>query len=484
MAAGLTLWVPLAVAASPPKPFISAMVAPSVLPADGASTPALYLELIGPTGQAVARGMPTPIGLQSQDPGIATAPPLATIPAGASSAVVPLTTTDAAGTAVFVVRSPGLAAAQASLTTVVANLAGAGGSIKLHVNPKAFLRGSAGPAWATVELLDAAGAPELAQSPVTLHLLSSDPGTLEPPPTVTVPSGQFAATVPLRVGAPGPVTLSALGNGFNAGFATTAVDLAGTAPAELQATVQPPLLLPGSRARLVLQAVDGRGLPVAFPCGTVFLSSNAPSILDVPTSVVPTCVRGAEAVVVTTGAAASSGTASITLAEAGMTPVTVQVQVAKATPEKLSATVAPLAFAYGDSPEGWLVVQVEDSAGTPQAVVRAVQVTVVGGAGAVPARLTIPAGQSSALAPIAGISAGQTPAVLASAPGFTSVRADLVPAAQSLSGRLSAGEGTRGLVVFGRRIAFKWIFLVQAVVVAGLAVWLLLSGGRRGRRAA
>ena len=473
-----------AAAASAPKPFISAMVAPTVLPADGATTSALYLELIGPTGQAVSRTTPTTIRLQSQDPAVATVPPVATIPAGGASVVVRVTTTYVAGTAVFVLSAPGLAAAQASLTTATAATVGAGGSIKLLVNPAHFLRESAGPAWATVELLNASGIPELAQSPVTLNLLSSHPAGLEPPATVTVPAGQFSATVQLRAGVPGPVTLTALGDGFNPGIATTSVDKPGTAPVQLEATVQPPLLLPGAAARLVLQAVDANGVPVAFPCGTVFLSSNAPAIVDVPTSATPTCAGGAESVVVATGAAATSGTASLTVAAAGLTPVTVKVEVGAASPGKLSATVAPMAFTYGASPEGWLVVQVQSPAGAPQAVPRALEVTLAGGAGAVPAQVIIPQGQSSAQVPIADVSARQAPEVVASAPGLASARVALVPAARSLASTLSGVGVTRGLVVFGRRIAFKWIFLVQVVVVVALAVGLLLSGGRRGRRAA
>ena len=474
---------PVGVAASAGKPFISAVLAPASLPADGATTSALYLELVGPSGQPVVRGGALIVALRSLQPQIVTVPSSAVIPAGRSMAVVPVTTTRAAGSATITVSAIGLAVSAATVTTTALSASGQGGAITLSLSPAALLYGSAGPAQATVELLDSAGEPELAEAPVTLNLLSSAPSVLRSPATVTVLAGQYSATVNLTVGSIGAVTLTAMGDGYNPGIAHTLVERRGLAPAELQATLEPPTPLPGTTPRLVLEATDPRGVPVPFPCGTVYLSSNAPALLDVPASITPHCAPDATAVVVNTRVAVAAGKVSLTVAAAGLDPVTVQAPVATAKTEHLAGTVAPLGLDYGASQVGWLVIAAESPSGAPAVAAQAVPVHLVGPAGVVPTAATIPAGATSVAVPLTGIVAGQTAEIVVSAPGFTSTRVAVSTAAPTLTGA-PAGGGGPAITVFGRRVPLKWILLVQLAAVLSVGAGLFFSGGRRGRRAA
>ena len=463
------------------KPYLSVLLDPSTLPASRSTVSALYLELLGPGGNAVTLGTPTPVALASSDPSVAAVPRIVRIPADAATIVVPVTTGGKPGSTTIAARAEGLASSEATLTTTSAGVASTGGSIKLTVSPATFFRGSAGPAWATAELLNSGGKPEVARSAVTLALISSAPGVLRPPPAITVAAGAYVSTVPLRIGGNGAVTLAALGDGYNPGIVATRVDVAGSAPASLRATLQPGLLLPGTVPRLVLQAVDSRGTPVAFPCGPVFLASNTPSVLDVPTRVTPSCTPASEAVIVDAGPAASSGTTSITVAESGLTPATVTARVAATASAALAASVAPFAFAYGASPEGWLVLQTVGGKGEPEDAVTPVTITLAGGTGAVPARVTLPAGSSTVAVPVTGVSAGQAPIVVAAAAGFRSAPITLTPIARPPARGSASGSLIAALTVLGQRIALRWIFLAQVVMAASLGLGLLVSARRRKR---
>ena len=473
--AAATLLVPPAPAQ---KPYLSMLAVPSVLPADGDAVQALYLELLGAAGQAVAQSAPTTVALTSSDPAVAAVPGRVTLPAGVPLLAVSVTIGYTPGTATITAHSSGLAAAAATITTSGA-AAVAGGFIGVQVSPAAFFQGGTGPAWLTVELENTAHAPQPARVPVTLTLVSSAPGVLGLPGTVTVPAGAYEATVALRTGHAGNVVLTALGDGYNAGIAHTEVVLAQGAPVSLTASWLPATPLPGTALQLVLQALDARGLPVAYPCGTVYLSSNDPSLEDVPASATPPCSRGAEAVVVPAGATSGTGAAAVTVAAAGLDPATVDLNVSGSVPTRLTAALAPLAFVYGGSPAGWLVLQATDAHGLVQDVPRPVTVTLLGGGAAVPGRVTLPAGASTVAVPIRGLAAGVRPQVVASAPGLAPVSIALVPPHDLLAG-VHSGTGTlRTLTVFGRRIALRWVLAAQLALLLGLGLFLL----RHGRRA-
>lgn len=478
----LALALPLvAVRASPVRaggasPLLSAEVAPATLPADGATTSALYLELLGPNGQPLPLAAATIVALRSSDPAVARTPATVRIAAGQALVAVPVTTTDTPGSVTLAASAPGMAATGASLTTVAAGSA-QGGTITLTVNPGTFLRGSPGPAWATVELLNAQGTPEVAQAPVTLHLVSSAPPVLSGPATVTIAAGQYTATADLRVGAAGRVTLTALGNGFNPGIAHTAVDPPGTGAVELHAALDPPVALPGTTPQMVVQATDATGTPVAFPCGRVFLSSNAPDTLAVPASAVPTCGRDADAVAVSASAAGVAGKVAVTLAAQGLMPTTLQGTVVSARAARLSAVVTPLTLDYGGAPQGWLTIQARDASGAPEVVTQAVDLRLAGAGPGVPHTVTLPAGAASVAVPLNGLEPASAPEVTISGPGFTPTTVRL---GAGFPPRAAAGlPAARSIRIFGRRLALKWLMLAQAIVVLALGIGLWISGSRR-----
>lgn len=482
-AAGTTAASRPTVSALAQKPFLSTLLNPSSLVADGSTVSALYIEWLGAGGEATALAVPTTVALVSSDPSVATVPASVRIPAHVSVITVPVATSHIPGSAAIEAKVDGLAASEATLTTVGTAASTVGGAIRLTVSPAVFFRGPSGPAWATAEILDASGQPERVRSPVTLDVTSSAPWVLKPPAEITVPAGAYTSTVPLQIGASGAVTLTALSDGFNPGITTSDVGTAGVGAVNLRATIRPDVLLPGTVPRLVLQADDSNGHPVPFPCGPVLLSSNNPSVLDVPTTATPPCGSASEAVVVNAGAAGMTGTASITVAASGMTPATVKATVAAVPAETLSASVIPLSFAYAQTPEGWLVLQTVLGRGEPVDNITPVTIAFAGGAGEVPASAIIAAGSSSVAVPITGVPPGETPVLVASASGFNPVQITLTPAQRPVHVGRAGGGGGPAITVWGRRIALRWIFAVQVVAAAGLGLGLLLSARRRaGRR--
>ncbi len=429
-------------------------------------------------GGATSLGTATTVGLVSSDPSVATVPTTVSIPPGTSLVTVPVTTTRTPGAATIEARVQGLATSAATLTTVAAAESTVGGSIRLTVSPSDFFRGSPGPAWVTAELLNTSGNPERMSAPLTLDVISSAPSVLRPPPTITVPAGAYEVTESLQIGTVGAVTITALASGFSPGIATAEVETPGTQSLSLKATILPDVLLPGTAPTIVLQAVDPNGRPVPFPCGPVFLSSNNPAMLNVPATVTPTCSASRQAVVVMADAAGAQGTVSITVAASGMLPVTVQASVASVPPEILVASVAPLSFAYGQSPEGWLVLQTVLGKGDPADAVTAMTITLAGGAGAVPATATIPAGASSVAVPISGIVSEESPTVLATASGLTPAQITLT-SAQHLLPKEAVGTGPAPTIA-GHRIALRWIITVQIVAIVGLGLGIVLATRRRG----
>jgi hypothetical protein len=479
--AALAAGRPLAAAGQPL--FLSAMVAPAVLPADGQTTPALYLELLSGAGTAASVAAPTPVTLVSSDPAVATVPAAVTIPAGSPLVAVPVTTTLQAGSVTFSARTAGLAAGEATLKTTGAAVAQAGASIAFSVSPATFFVGGSGPASATAELLDAHHQPLVAARSLTVQLVSSAPGILAAPPTLTVPAGGYFATVPLEIGArTGSVTLTALASGYAAGFALTAVDPVGKTPVGLKVSSVPTILLPGTAPRLVLQAVDAQQAPVPYPCGTVYLASDSPDTVPAPASATPACGPDQEGVVVPVGPAGAAGTAAITAAAPGLGPDTARPEVAGSAAFALDATIAPLALAYGAGTQGWLVIQVTDEQGSPVPVPAPLAVTLAGAGDALPATATIPAGRSSDAVPIAGLPPGAAPVVAVAAPGLRTATVPLVPAATAPKTRW--GDTLPQLTVFGAHIPFLWVFLAVLLGTLVAGVLLLRGGGGSGARSA
>ena len=73
---------PAVMAAAGHRPYLSALVIPSSLPADAVTVSALYFELVGANGAPLPLGTSTSMTLSSSDPTVATVPSSVRIPAG------------------------------------------------------------------------------------------------------------------------------------------------------------------------------------------------------------------------------------------------------------------------------------------------------------------------------------------------------------------------------------------------------------------
>ena len=463
--------------------FLAASIDPPTLPADGQTSPALYLELLDETGAATELDVPTVVSLTSSDPTIAKVEPAVTIPSGTALVQIPLTTTDKAGQVTVNVKSDGLAATSAALATTAAASAAGGGKLAISVAPGQFFLGGTGPAWVSVVVESATGAPVQARQPVAVDLVSSAPGVVQLPTTVTIPAGAYQATVPIHPGAAGAVTLTALAPGFVVGTVQTSVLPAGAAPATLKLWVVPPVLLPGTVPHLVAQAVDGQGRPVPYPCGDLLLASDNPGVLDVTRIDTPSCTRGQESVAVDARAAAGTGTAALAVAQSGLIPATADVSVLGSAPRRLEASVAPEALAYGAADNGWLVIRAVDAKDGPVDTESPLRVTLSGVAGGLPSTVTIPQGGSFVAVPIRGLSAGASPEITFSGsdlPGGTVTLASGT-AARIGTGRSRAAQSpTLRLLGFG--VPVLWIALVLGLVAVGLAVALMAPARRPAGR--
>lgn len=469
--------------------FLAAAMDPPALPADGQTSPALYLELLDGTGRATALAVPTVVSIASTDASIATVEPSVTIPAGTSAIQVPVTTTDRVGKATLEVHADGLATTSAPLATTGASGAATGAKLVMSIAPLSFFRGGTGPAWVSVVLETAEGTPFPARQPESVDLVSSDPAAMQLPASVTIPSGAYMATVPVHPGANGGATLAALAPGFAAGTVQTSVVPAGDTPAGLRLAAVPPVVLPGTVPHLVAQAVDSQGRPVPYPCGLLLLASANRSVLDVARSAAPACAERQESVSVDAGPAIGAGTAAIAAAQSGLVPATANISVLGAAPGGLVATVAPTALMYGGAVNGWLVMGAVDAKGLAVDTGSPLTITLSGAAGALPPTATIAQGSSFVTVPLRGLTAGTSPVVTLTAPGLPGVSVTLASSTAGLGGGGRSGTALAPtLRLFGLSIPIAWLALLLGLAAVGLAIVLMApprrpsEQGRHGRQ--
>ena len=159
------------------------------LPALTFTLPANATEGVGTVAATVsipaAPAAPLSVALASGDTGRATVPAAATIPAGLTSASVPMTIID--NTLLDGIET-------VTITALAAGYAGASGTIIVHDNETATLVLSLpASAWETAGVLAGAGTVASNRAPtrdIVVHLLSNYTNGLTVPATVTLPAGQ------------------------------------------------------------------------------------------------------------------------------------------------------------------------------------------------------------------------------------------------------------------------------------------------------
>lgn len=348
----------------------------------------------------------------------------------------------------------------------------------LTLSPAAFFAGGQGSNWATVVLEDSKGVPAVTSTPITVALVSSDPTALAVPASVTIQGGAFTASAQIQVGEPAGVSVTALASGYLAGTAKATVFGHGGPPVALRVTAIPDVILPGTSVRLVMQALDNRAVPVAFPCGTLVLASSDPGVASVPATEAPACQPGQQDVVVDAGPGVAPGGTAITVAESGMTSADVKLTASGAAPAALAITVAPAAVMFGQGHAGWLVLQPVDAAGQPVSAVGQLRITLAGPKGLVPATAVIQPGENAVAVPLSQVAAGSAAIIQATATGLKAATVDL----STLAARGGRAQSTGvALHIAGLRIPIGWL-LAGLVVVMGLLLLVLARSERRLRR--
>lgn len=374
--------VPLSVAApssTPSQPVgLALTIIPPKLPTNG-TYPAVVVSLVDVNGLPSAALTNLTVFLTSSETNIASVPNFVTIPAGSEYVVVAAETTLTPGTTVITASSHGLNTAQAPLSTAIPS--GYPARLEVFVSPQTLLeRPDTGTV--RVELVDDAGSPSKAITPVTARLVSSNisiatlnQGTLTIEPGQIYASGTFKA-----LGNSGQAYFTASATGYGSGYAIVTVGpncAADCGPSELLLRLVVRGTASGTGALGTLPA-DGNnysalevglatssGAPAVSTSDIlVQLSSANPGIVSVPTLVkIP---AGNISVLAPLTTSTLPGHSSITATSSNLVQGNANVTTVIPAPSELKAYVAPpstFVSPVGNSPI--LVVQLQDSAGNP-----------------------------------------------------------------------------------------------------------------------
>jgi len=370
-------------------------IIPPKLPADGGVYPAAVVSLEDSNNLATAANSNITVFLTSDQTNIASVPISVTIKAGNAYAIANVTTTSTPGTAMITATAEGLKEAQQAvpLTTVIPS--GYPSRLVVFTSPSTFLPGLASGhnnGTVRVEVVDQAGAPSKAITPITVSLSSSNSSVASlKTPTLTIQAESIYAdgsfTTP---NAGGPAFITASSSGYSSGFASVTVLKPGACtsacvPAKLGLSVVAAGTgsLPtdgGSYQVLEIGLETQSGSPITSTSDTfVQLSSNSPGVASVePLIDIPAGSISTLASVTTTPLAGSASiTATPASANEQLSSANVTITTQVPAPSKLQAYIAPMSSPYipnGNYPI--LVVQLQDSSGNPARARQDTSVTV------------------------------------------------------------------------------------------------------------
>ena len=350
-------------------------IIPPKLPADGSTYPAAVVSLVDANGLPSMALSNLTVFLTSSQTGIASVPSTVKILAGSEYVVANASTTLTPGSTTISASSYGLASAFAPLTTAIPS--GFPSILRVFVSPATFLR-RADTGSVRVELVDSAGFPSKAISPVTA-LLSSSNATVASlkQGSLTINPGEFYATGTFSTGVDsGQAVISASSTGYGSGLAVV--------------TVVPPKYCTGScgPSKLLLKLVPGTlprdgltysalevglatslGEPAVSSSDTIVqLFSGASDVISVPSLIM--IPAGNISVLVPLTTSSLQGQSSITATSSSLLPSNVTVTTVIPAPSKLAAYIAPMTPSGSStfqlaSSRPILVVQLQDSNGNP-----------------------------------------------------------------------------------------------------------------------
>ncbi len=355
---------------------LSLTIIPPKLPADNGTYPAVVVSLVDSNGLPSAALTPLTVYLTSSQTNIASVPNTVTIPAGKEYVVVNAVTTPTPGSTTVTASSHGLASAFALLTTDTPS--GFPSILRVFVSPSSLLR-RADTGTVRVELVDSAGSPSKAITPVTV-LLSSSSSLIASlnQGSLTIAPGQLIATGTFSLaGNSGAAEITASSTGYRSGYATVTVVpptycSGACEPSQLLLKLIPDKLPTDGRTYNVLEvglATSSAQPAVSSSNTTVLLSSSLEDIVSVPPFV--TIPAGNISVLVPLTTSSLQGDSVITATSpSNLHSGNVTVATVIPAPSKLVAYIAPTtpsgssAFQLASS-RPILVVQLQDDSGNP-----------------------------------------------------------------------------------------------------------------------
>ncbi|MEE9198674.1 MAG: hypothetical protein V3U26_02630 [Dehalococcoidia bacterium] len=375
---------------------LSLTIAPSVLLADSADKPVIYVQLMGSDGVPKLAARDIEASLISSDARAVRVPEQVIIPAGHSYTMASLTTTSVPGNAMVTAVGSGLDSVSAAVETVNALGATPPFRLELYASPGNTLRGGRPPGKLSIVLLGANGRPASASEDMEVLLSSSNPDVVRIQDRVTISKGAHFATTDLVSLAVGSATLSSVSSGFVSRFIQVNVVEPGEEAEALALYLSPPVLRSGtgSLPGVIVQAIDDEGKPVLFPCTQVDLASSFPLSVEVSQVAEFSCDGEAQYVTGTLTPGNLPGTPIITAAATGLRPATANLAVHGQVPAELRAYLAPTGLLEVEATPGFLVIQVLDESGVPVISQDDIPIMLIGGEGILPDEVVIPGGRS------------------------------------------------------------------------------------------
>jgi len=354
---------------------IELSIVPPKLPADSGTYPALVVSVQDPNDLPTVTLKNVTVFLTSSQTNIASVPDSVVIPAGQEYAVVNVTTTATPGTAMITAQSQGLASPPPSEITTV-KPSGYPSKLLVFTSPATFLpRADTGTL--RVELVDDAGLPSKAITPISVSLSSSNASVASLGQTsIIIPAGSILADGSFSTLDAGSAVITATSGNYQTGAAVVNVDKVGACvgtcvPVKLALRVVAggvPGTLPtdGQTYRVLEVALETfSGTPATSSSDTVVqLTSDNPDVASVTNLV--TIPAGSISTLAYVTTSALAGIANLTATAAGLVPATIPVQTVIPAPSKLQVYIAPSSSAFSNNGNyPILVVQLEDSSGNP-----------------------------------------------------------------------------------------------------------------------
>lgn len=425
-------------------------IIPPKLPTNG-TYPAVVVSLVDSNGLPSAASSDLTVYLSSSQANIASVPNAVTLKAGSEYVVVNATTTATPGSTTITASSHGLQSKFTTLTTAIPS--GFPSKLEVFISPSSILPSSLLGARAyngsiRVELVDDAGFPSKAITPVTALLFSSNVSIASlDQNSLTINPGKIYATGDFTTqSGSGQAVITASSTGFGSGEAIVTVvppDYCKSScrPSEVLLNLVPGTLPADGNTYSALEIglATSSGQPAVSSLITIVqLSSENPSVVSVPGIVM--IPAGSISVLADLTTSSLQGHSSITAVSSSLLPGNASVTTLIPAPSNLQEYVAPPStFVTSAGSPPILVIQLQDSNGNP-ARARAVTSIVVTSSNSSlvsgPLHLSIGVGADYVLTHLAASGSGQS-VLTASSEGLSSSQVNLQLARSPLVDQLS-----------------------------------------------